>query len=71
LGALIGFSLGLVGTQTISTFIRWQYGNAFLAPSLEVTQVLQLLLLTITAALIGSVYPAIKAVQTITRVNHQ
>jgi ABC-type lipoprotein release transport system permease subunit len=71
LGALIGFSLGLVGTQTISTFIRWQYGNAFLAPSLEVTQVLQLLLLTITAALIGSVYPAIKAVQTITRVDHQ
>jgi len=70
LGALIGFSLGLVGTQTISTFIRWQFGNAFLAPSLEVTQILQLLLLTITAALIGSLHPAIKATQALTGTNH-
>ena len=67
LGALFSFSIGLVGTQTISTFIRWQFGNVFLAPSLEVTQALQLLLFTVTASLMGSIYPAIKAMQPITR----
>jgi len=71
LGALIGFSLGLVGTQTASTLIRWTSGNAFLSPFLEVNQVLQLLLLTLTSALIGSLYPAIKTAQTITKESYQ
>jgi len=71
LGALIGFSLGLVGTQTASTLLRWNFGNAFLAPFLEVNQVLQLLLLTLTSALVGSLYPAIKAAQTVTEERYQ
>ncbi|MFA5573245.1 MAG: hypothetical protein WDA42_09065, partial [Candidatus Bathyarchaeia archaeon] len=38
LGGLLGFSLGLVGSQVGSTLLRWSFGNAFLAPFLEVGQ---------------------------------
>jgi len=67
IGALIGLSLGIVGTQTAATLIRWKFGNALLAPFLEVNQALQIVLLTFASAFIGSVYPAIKGAQTITR----
>ena len=71
IGGLIGLSLGIVGTQTASTFIRWQFGNTLLAPYLELNQSLQIITFTLAAAFIGSVYPAIKATQTIMRENHQ
>ena len=71
IGALIGLSLGIVGTQTAATFIRWQFGNTLLAPYLELNQSLQIITFTLAAAFIGSVYPAIKATQTIMRENRQ
>lgn len=64
-GALVGISLGIVGTQTASTLLRWQFESSFLNPFLTVQQALEILLLALAASLIGSIYPAIKGTKII------
>lgn len=68
-GALIGLSLGIVGTQTASTFLRWHFGNSFLSPFLNLNQALEILLLSFAASSIGCIYPAIKGTRIITQEN--
>jgi ABC-type lipoprotein release transport system permease subunit len=58
-GSVLGVSAGIVGTQAASTFVRWIWGNTFLAPFLEPTQALWILLFTFSASIIGSFYPAL------------
>jgi ABC-type lipoprotein release transport system permease subunit len=60
IGSVIGISLGIVGTQTASTLIRWNWGNTLLNPILNVNQALEILLLALVASLVGCIYPAIK-----------
>ena len=60
-GSLIGLSIGIVGTQTASTFVRWLWGNSLLAPYLEVNQMIVILLLVVVFSFFGSIYPAIKS----------
>ena len=68
-GAILGLSIGIVGTQTASTAVRWFLGNSMLAPYLEVSQLLGILLIATAASLIGSIYPAVKAAQNAVREN--
>ncbi len=63
LGSVIGLAIGLVGTQVISTGIRWFLGNSLLAPFLEPIQALQILLLTGVFSFLGAIYPAVRATQ--------
>jgi ABC-type lipoprotein release transport system permease subunit len=66
-GSLLGLSTGIVGTQLASTSVRWFFGNTQLAPFMEVNQTLQILGLSLTAAMIGAIYPAVKGSQIVTR----
>jgi ABC-type lipoprotein release transport system permease subunit len=66
-GAIIGIALGIVGTQVAATAVRWVWGNTQLAPFLQLEQALQILLLSLAASLLGSIYPAVKATQTIAK----
>jgi ABC-type lipoprotein release transport system permease subunit len=63
LGSVIGVSLGIVGTQLASTGIRWLWGNTQLAPFLGINQTIEILLFALAAAVIGSIYPAVRAGQ--------
>lgn len=67
IGAVIGISLGIVGTQTASTLIRWNWGNTLLNPILNLNQALEILLLALAASLVGCIYPAIKGSKIITK----
>ena len=60
-GAVIGVAIGVVGTQVISTGIRWFLGNSFLSPFLEPLQALQILLLAVFFSVTGAIYPAVRA----------
>ena len=64
-GSVVGLSLGIVGTQTASTLVRWLWGNALLSPFLNVNQALEIFLLAFAASFIGCIYPAIKGTQII------
>ncbi len=68
-GSILGLSVGIVGTQLASTSVRWVFGNSQLAPFMEVNQVLQVLGLSLAAAVIGAIYPAFKGSQIVTREN--
>ena len=61
LGAILGVAVGLAGAQVISTFIQWVWRGLAVAPFLEVMQATQILLFTLTSALLGCIYPAVKA----------
>jgi len=63
LGSIIGQSLGIVGTQTASTFLKWTPLSVDIAPFLNVEQALQTLLLTFAFSLLGCVYPAFRSTQ--------
>jgi ABC-type lipoprotein release transport system permease subunit len=68
-GSILGLSVGVVGTQLASTAVRWVFGNTQLAPFIEVNQTLQILGLSLAAATIGAIYPAVKGSQIVTREN--
>ena len=68
-GSIMGLSIGIVGTQAASTFVRWIWGNSQLAPFLEVNQALEILLLAFASSFIGSIYPAIRGGQNIAGAN--
>jgi ABC-type lipoprotein release transport system permease subunit len=63
IGSVIGVSIGIVGTQGASTLVRLVWGNSLLAPFLNVNQALEILLLALASAFIGSLYPAIRGSQ--------
>jgi ABC-type lipoprotein release transport system permease subunit len=67
--SFLGLSIGIVGTQLASTAVRWVFGNTQLAPFIEVNQTLQILVLSLTAAIIGAIYPAVKGSDLVTRDN--
>jgi putative ABC transport system permease protein len=60
-GSVLGLAVGIAGAQIASTVIRWALGNLYLAPSLELGQALEILLIAIAAAVLGSLYPALKS----------
>jgi ABC-type lipoprotein release transport system permease subunit len=66
-GAILGVAIGIVGTQMAATGVRLFWGNFQLAPFLQPEQALQITLIALVSAVIGSIYPAIKATQTATR----
>jgi ABC-type lipoprotein release transport system permease subunit len=68
-GSLIGLSIGIVGTQTASTFVRWLWGTSQLAPYLEVNQMVAILFLAVVFSFFGSIYPAIKSTRNMVEAN--
>ncbi|MCW3999766.1 MAG: FtsX-like permease family protein [Candidatus Bathyarchaeota archaeon] len=59
-GCLVGISLGVVGTQAAATFARWLLGSSGLAPFLEGSQALEILILAFAASLAGCLYPSLR-----------
>lgn len=59
-GAMLGAALGTVGAQAASTILRWANPAIDLAPFLEPMQIIQTTLLTLTASILGCIYPAVK-----------
>jgi ABC-type lipoprotein release transport system permease subunit len=64
LSSILGISLGIAGTQTLSTMLRWMLQNVDITPFLEVEQAIQTLLLTFISSIIGCIYPIIKSART-------
>ncbi len=60
-GSALGLALGIAGIQIISTTIRWVTGNFGLAPFLEPTQAIQILLFALAFSIMGCIYPTAKA----------
>jgi len=63
-GATLGVALGIAGTQTASTILRWVRPSVEITPFLKVEQALQTLLLTLFSSILGCVYPALKTART-------
>ena len=68
-GSLIGLSIGIVGTQTASTFVRWLWGTSQLAPYLEVNQTIAILFFAVVFSFFGSLYPATKSAHNMVEAN--
>jgi ABC-type lipoprotein release transport system permease subunit len=64
LGSMLGIALGIAGTQTASTMLRWIMPSVDVTPFLEAEQALQMLLLTLASSVIGCIYPAVKSTRT-------
>ena len=60
LGTILGIAMGLVGTQIISTIIRWIWNGFAVIPFLQLQQIGQILLLTTIASIAGSLLPALR-----------
>ncbi|NIM44509.1 MAG: FtsX-like permease family protein, partial [Nitrososphaeria archaeon] len=61
LGCILGLALGIAGTQTASTLLGWIRTSFEANPFLEPNQVLQTLLLTFTASILGCLIPAFRS----------
>ncbi len=64
LGSILGISLGIVGVQIASTFLRWIDPSVDIAPFLKMEQAIQALILTFASSFLGCIYPALKSAQT-------
>jgi ABC-type lipoprotein release transport system permease subunit len=64
LSSILGISLGIACTQTVSTMLRWTLQNVDITPFLEVEQAIQTLLLTFISSIIGCIYPITKSART-------
>ena len=64
IGSILGIALGVAGTQTASTMLRWILPSVDVTPFLEAEQALQILLLTLASSIIGCIYPALKSTRT-------
>jgi ABC-type lipoprotein release transport system permease subunit len=64
MSSILGISLGMAGTQALSTMLRWILQNIDITPFLEVEQVIQIFLLTFISSIIGCIYSVIKSVLT-------
>jgi len=63
LGSVLGFAIGLSGAQILSTATRWTWKSIQIAPALEIQQTVQIILFTLASSILGSIYPAIKAMR--------
>jgi len=63
LGSVLGLAVGLSGAQIISSVTKWIWKNIQVAPTLEIQQTAQIILLTLASSILGSVYPAFKAMR--------
>jgi len=63
LGSVLGLAIGLSGAQIISTTTRWLLKNIQIAPVLEIQQIAQIILFTLAASILGSIFPALKAMR--------
>ncbi len=59
-GAVLGVSLGIVGTQAASSGLRWVWQNVSVTPYLDFVQVGQIIGLSVVFCVLGSLYPALK-----------
>ena len=59
-GAILGLSIGVAGSQVISTAAGWIKPTMEIAPFLQVDQALIILTSTVTSSIIGCLYPAFK-----------
>jgi ABC-type lipoprotein release transport system permease subunit len=63
LGCALGLALGTAGTQTASTMLGWIWPSVDATPSLEPTQALQTLLLTLASSTLGCLFPAFRSMR--------
>jgi len=63
LGSVLGLAIGLSGTQIISTATRWIWKSVQITPALEIQQMAQIALFTLTSCILGSIYPSFKAMR--------
>lgn len=63
LASVLGLAIGLAGAQMISTVARWIWRSFGVTPFLEIQQATQIVLFTLTASILGSIYPAFKAMR--------
>jgi putative ABC transport system permease protein len=63
LGSLFGLAIGLAGAQSISTVARWTWRSFAVMPFLEIQQAAQIVLFSLAASTLGSIYPALKAMR--------
>jgi len=61
LGSILGLAVGIVGTQAVSTAVRWLWSSIEVNPFLEVEQALQILLSTLASSILGCIHPAFKS----------
>jgi ABC-type lipoprotein release transport system permease subunit len=64
ISSILGISLGIAGTQAVSTMFRWMLQNVDITPFLEVEQATQIFLLTLISSIIGCIHPVIKSAHT-------
>jgi len=64
LGSVLGIALGIAGTQTASTMVRWMVPNIAMKPFLKPEQTLQTMLLAYSSSMLGCIYPALKSMRT-------
>ena len=62
-GSILGLAIGIAGAQVVSTGIRWVWSNMQVTPFLEVTQMLQILALSLASSVLGCIYPALKSMR--------
>jgi ABC-type lipoprotein release transport system permease subunit len=61
LASILGLALGIAGTQTISTVLRWMQPSVEITPFLKPEQALQTALLTLISSTLGCIHPALSA----------
>ena len=62
-GAVLGISFGIVGTQVASTALRWLSQGFQVMPFLELSQLAQIVGLSLLFAILGCIYPTLKSTQ--------
>ena len=63
LASILGLAIGLAGAQMTSTIARWVWGSFGIMPFLEMQQITQIVLFALAASILGSIYPALKAMR--------
>ena len=63
LASVLGLAIGLAGAQMVSTVARWTLRGFGVTPFLEIQQTAQIILFALTASILGSIYPALKAMR--------
>ncbi len=64
IGSILGIALGVAGTQTASTVLRWVQPGIDITPLLKPEQAIQTLLLTLASSILGCITPALKSART-------
>ena len=64
LGSILGIALGVAGTQTVSTILKWMPPSVEITSFLEVGQALQTFLMTLALSILGFTYLAFRSTRT-------